>query len=326
MFFPPVIKVKLPKLPLENMEELALERLSWITGYDIKNHEWVTTNGLDCDAPACDQDAWSKLVKDQQTKDLIQSILDTINGCSPGGPQPEQVRQGVNILLKGAPGSGKKTVAHAICNILKRPMLDIRVNDIPDLTEVGPWAAKVASLAIQWNAVVVVYRGDYFMKSQFPAQHERINTMIQAFESPGCICLWPSPFAGEQKPVIKPFSATINLPDLDRAARRQRWLQLLGRDDLAATLSSSEDASTATVRDAKDWAFIREIEKISWYELDGTDIEDFMNLARSSAEEQNPTPQHVKSILKDWGMCLSVRSRVARFFALRRIHSPRPGR
>jgi hypothetical protein len=131
MFFPPVIKVKLPKLPLENMEELALERLSWITGYDIKNHvsmshvfiylqanlcvqEWVTTNGLDCDAPACDQDAWSKLVKDQQTKvragvtflylslkltgvlqDLIQSILDTINGCSPGGPQPEQVRQGV---------------------------------------------------------------------------------------------------------------------------------------------------------------------------------------------------------------------------------------
>jgi hypothetical protein len=27
-------------------------------------------------------------------QDLIQSILDTI-GCSPGGPQPEQVRQGM---------------------------------------------------------------------------------------------------------------------------------------------------------------------------------------------------------------------------------------
>ncbi|KAG1763935.1 hypothetical protein EDD22DRAFT_472176 [Suillus occidentalis] len=324
MFFPPPIKVKLLKLPLENMEEFGLERLSWITGYDTEKHEWITSNGLDCDASVYDQGAWSKLVKDQQTKDLIKSILETIR-CSPGGPQPEQVRPGVNILLKGASGTGKKTVALAICNMLKRPMLDIRVNDIPHITEVGPWATKVASLAIQWNAVVVVDRGDYFIKSQSPVQHERINTVIQAFESPGCICLWPSPFAGEQKPVIKPFSATINLPDLDRAARRQRWLQLFGRDDLAATLSSSEDASTTPAWDVEEWTFIREIEKISWYELDGTDIEDFMNLARSSAEEQNPTPQHVKSILKEWEVPLSVQTRVARFFALRKIPSPRSG-
>jgi hypothetical protein len=38
MFFPPPIKVKLFKLPLENIEELALERLSWITGYDTEKH------------------------------------------------------------------------------------------------------------------------------------------------------------------------------------------------------------------------------------------------------------------------------------------------
>ncbi|KIK36673.1 hypothetical protein CY34DRAFT_16243, partial [Suillus luteus UH-Slu-Lm8-n1] len=141
MFFPPPITVRLPKLPLENMEELALERLSWITGYDTEKHEWVTFKGLDCDASTYDQDAWSKLVKDQQTKDLIHSTLDTI-GCSPDGQQPEQVRQGVNILLKGALGTGKKTVAHAICNMLKRPVFDIRVNDVPSLADVQPWAAK----------------------------------------------------------------------------------------------------------------------------------------------------------------------------------------
>lgn len=156
-----------------------------------------------------------------------------------GGPQPEQVQQGMNILLKGALGTGKKTVARAICNILKRPMFDIRANDIPYLADVRAWAAKVASLAIQWNAVVVVDRGDHFIKSQSPTHQERINTVIQEFESPGCICLWPSVFTGEH-PLIRPFSATINFPDLDRAARRQRWLQLFGRDDLASTLSSSE--------------------------------------------------------------------------------------
>ncbi|KAG2741292.1 hypothetical protein P692DRAFT_20880156 [Suillus brevipes Sb2] len=168
MFFPPPIKGRLPKLPFENMEEVGLERLSWITGYDIEIHEWVTLEGLDCDASAYDHDAWSKLVMDQQTKDLIQSILDTI-GCSFGGQQPEHVRQG-NILLKGALGTGKNTVARAICNMLKCPMFDIWVNDIPSLADVQRWAAKIAS----WNAVVVVDRRDYFMKSKSPVNQPLI--------------------------------------------------------------------------------------------------------------------------------------------------------
>ncbi|KIK44978.1 hypothetical protein CY34DRAFT_802053 [Suillus luteus UH-Slu-Lm8-n1] len=298
------------------MEELGLERLSWITGYDTEKHEWITCDGLECDASDYDQDAWSKLVKDQQTKDLIQSLLDAI-GCSTGEPQSEQVRQGVNILLKGAQGTGKRTVVRAICNMLKRPMFDIRANDIPSPGNVRPWAAKVASLAIQWNAVVVVDRGDYFMKSPYPEHRERINEMIQEFESPECICLWPSVLTDKQQALLRPFSTIISFPDLDLAARRHRWLQLFGRDDLAATLPSREDASTTTIRDAEEWAFIREIEKISWYELDGADIEDFMTLARQSAGGRDPTPQHVKASLKDWDAPLSVRNKVARFFALR---------
>ncbi|KIK46520.1 hypothetical protein CY34DRAFT_800375 [Suillus luteus UH-Slu-Lm8-n1] len=322
MLFPPNPTAILPKLPLENMEELGLERLSWITGYDTEKHEWITSNGLDCDASVYDQDAWSKLVKDQQTKDLIQSILDTI-GYSPGGPQSEQARQGMNILLKGAQGTGKRTVVRAICNMLKRPMFDIRANDIPSTADVvRPWAAKVASLAIQWNAVVVVDRGDYFMRFPWPEHRERINVMIQEFESPECICMWPSVLTDKQQALLRPFSAIINFTDLDTAARRQRWLQLFGREDLAAILSSSEDPSAANVRDAEDWTFIREIEKISWYELDGADMEDFMNLARSSAGGRDPTPQHVKASLKDWEAPLPVRSKVARFFALREIRPP----
>ncbi|KIK39227.1 hypothetical protein CY34DRAFT_14517 [Suillus luteus UH-Slu-Lm8-n1] len=95
---------------------------------------------------------------------------------------------------------------------------------------------------------------------------------------------------------------TINFPDLDRAVCRQRWLKLFGREDLAATVSSSEDASALI--------------------LDGADIEDFMNLARGSAGGCDPTPQHVKASLKEWEVPLSIRSKVARFFALREIHPP----
>ncbi|KAG2056692.1 hypothetical protein BDR06DRAFT_970042 [Suillus hirtellus] len=99
----------------------------------------------------------SQLVKDQQTMNLMQSILDTIR-CSPDSPQPENGLEGMNILLKGALGTVERAVAHAICNMLKRPMLDVRASDILYL------AAKL----VLWNALVAVDRGDYFMKSECP--------------------------------------------------------------------------------------------------------------------------------------------------------------
>ncbi|KAG1857745.1 hypothetical protein DFJ58DRAFT_326489 [Suillus subalutaceus] len=167
MFFPPPLTPHLEKLPLENMEVLAIDRLSWIAEYDVEKHEWVTFGGLDSDASAYNQDGWRKLIKDQQTKDLIQSLLDNI-GCSPGIPQPEQVQQGMNVLLKGEPGTGKRTFARAVCNMLKRPMFYIQVDDVPYNADVQPWAAKVASLAIKWNAVVIINRGDYLLKSKSP--------------------------------------------------------------------------------------------------------------------------------------------------------------
>ncbi|KAG1816863.1 uncharacterized protein BJ212DRAFT_1480720 [Suillus subaureus] len=265
---------------MENMEVLAIDRLSWVAEYD----EWVTFGGLDSDASSYNQDGWRKLVKDQQTKDLIQSLLDTIE-CSPGSPQ--KVRQGMNILFEGEPGTGKRTFAHAVCTMLKHPMFDIRV--IPFNVNVQPWDRYVP--------------------------FERINTMIQEFESPGCICLWPSqsdPTASPTFPIV-----AIKFHTLDRAARCQRWLELFGRDDLATTFSSGEHASGLTVRDTKTRTFLEEIEEISWYKLNGADIEDFMTCARHSSGEQDPTPQHVKVALEAWEAPLPLRRKVARFL----VHS-----
>lgn len=193
-------------------------------------------------------------------------------------------------------------------------MLDIRANNIPYFADVQPWAAKLASLAIKWNAVVVVHHGDYFMKSQSPKNRARINVMIQEFESPGCICLWPSVLTDKQQTLLRPLFATIEFPYLDWAARHQRWLQLFDRDNLAATFSGGKHASVPNVRDIEMWTFLREIAEISWYNLDGADIENFTSLARNFAEGQDLTLQHVKAVLKAQAVPLSLRSKVARFF------------
>ncbi|KAG1788654.1 uncharacterized protein HD556DRAFT_1447686 [Suillus plorans] len=166
-----------------------------------------------------------------------------------------------------------------------------------------------------------------------PDKAEDVNLLNS---SPGCICLWPAVLSDKQQALLRPFTASaypshltrlydslfpvaaIRFPDLDLPARRRRWLQLFGRDYLAETISSSKHASVPTVRDTEALTFLRETVKISWYELDGMDIETVMKLARISA---GANPQEVKEYLKAWGVLLSVQSRVARFFALREMHA-----
>ncbi|KAG1784683.1 uncharacterized protein HD556DRAFT_1314858 [Suillus plorans] len=175
MFVPPHYTLR-----KEKIEAVFANSLSWIAAYNIEKHAWVKFK--DYNKSAYDQDAWSKLVKDQQTKDFIQSTLDAIK-CSPGS---SKVRQGMNVLLKGAPGMGRKTVAHAVCNRLKRPMLVIGAHNIPPLADVKPWAAKLASLAIKWKSVVVVDH-EYLILRQ-----EYLKLAIREFKLHECICLWAS--------------------------------------------------------------------------------------------------------------------------------------
>ncbi|KAG2048031.1 hypothetical protein BDR06DRAFT_795991 [Suillus hirtellus] len=62
--------------------------------------------------------------------------------------------------------------------------------------------------------------------------------------SPGCICLWPAVLLDKQQALRSPFTATIRFLDLDLPARRRRWLQLFGRDDLRkASLAASTHPS-----------------------------------------------------------------------------------
>ncbi|KAG2040937.1 hypothetical protein BDR03DRAFT_979776 [Suillus americanus] len=79
------------------------------------------------------------------------------------------------------------------------------------------------------------------------------------------------------------------------------------------------------VWDTKVQAFLREIELKKYLVLMvliGADMEDFMNRARNSAGEQDPTPQHVNATLKAWNAPLLVWRKVAQCLVLHEMHPP----
>ncbi|KAG1850113.1 hypothetical protein C8R48DRAFT_764518 [Suillus tomentosus] len=148
---PTIVTAHLPSLPLENMEALAVNRLTWFTGYDIEKHASTLHVSIDLQTNPGVQEC----ITFQGLNCEYRAIYDTIR-CSPASPQPENGLEGMNILLKGALGTGERAVAHAICNMLKRLMLDVRANDIPYL------AAKL----VLWNPLVVVDHGDLVCSSR----------------------------------------------------------------------------------------------------------------------------------------------------------------
>ncbi|KAG1831614.1 hypothetical protein EV424DRAFT_1534282 [Suillus variegatus] len=127
-----------------------------------------------------------------------------------------------------------------------------------------------------------------------PDKAEDVNLLNS---SPGCICLWPTVLSDKQQALLRSFTATIRIPDLDLPARRRRWLQLFGRDDLAETISSSNHVSIPTARDIEALSFLREIVKISWYELDGMNGHRDCHETGANLGWSQP-PQEVKEDLK----------------------------
>ncbi|KAG2087689.1 uncharacterized protein F5147DRAFT_658878 [Suillus discolor] len=180
--------------------------------------------GMNCDEPSYDQYTWRKLVRDKQ------AMIRAISAASKRSGRHE-------YPAERGPRNGQKTVAHAICNMLKRPMLDVRVNDIPYL----------ADLVIEGNALVVVdYADVVFHELRMPREsrmHPCDALRIRVARMYLSVALGVD---DEQQALLKPFSAAIEFPDLDLAARRQRWLQLFGRDDLVSTISSSKHAPIPT--------------------------------------------------------------------------------
>ncbi|KAG1751270.1 uncharacterized protein EDB91DRAFT_1297653 [Suillus paluster] len=294
----PKLRVSLP----DNAEEHAARLPYWIGGYDLEMNVWRTFNIWDLKPVEYDQEAWRKLVMDDNTKDLIKALVDD-TGCSTGSANIAQLKTGKVVLLNGSPGTGRMTTVHAVCNLLKRPLLPISVCDLPFHTmDFVSNISRRMSLATTWNAVVVVKDADVFLKSLGQGPYMNcVNAGLRQFESDDCISFWVTSTC--DKELRRRFSAVIDFPELDTAARRRLWLGHFGQDDPAGGLRNIERTligSSFVDQKKIDYStHLRDIEKLSWYQLDGSTIENIVRSARALAASngEHLSTHHVKVVM-----------------------------
>lgn len=292
----PHLRVPLP----DNAEEHIARLPYWIGGYDLEVNRWRTFNIWDLKPVKYDQEAWSKLIMDEDTKDLLRALVDS-TGCSVGGLKPAQFNKGQTVLLKGPPGTGRMTTVHAVCNLLKRPLLTITITAddlVYDLVNLLSDIALRASFAATWNAVIVVKGADHLLESKSQEHRDRVNTVLRQFESDDCISFWVSSACGEE--LLSRFSTVVDFPELDAAARRRLWLGHFGLNDPVAICARTLITSSVDQKEIDHSLLLRDIEKLSRHRLDGRTIDNIVRSARALAASngEHLSIHHIKLVMK----------------------------
>lgn len=291
----PHLRVPLP----DNVEEYIARLPNWIGGYDLEMNRWRTFNIWDLKPVKFDQDAWSKLIMDEDTKDLLRALVDN-TGCSVGGLKQAQFNKGQTVLLKGPPGTGRMTTVHAVCNFLRRPLLTITITAGSLLYDHGNLMSDIAlrvSLAATWNAVIVVKSADRLLESKNRELMGCIKSVLRQFESEDCISFWVSSDCSEE--LLTQFSTIVEFPELDAAARRRLWLGHFGLNDPVASCARAL-VSPVDQKEIDHSLLLRDIEKLSRHQLDGRMIDNIVRSARALAASngEHLSIHHIKLVMK----------------------------
>jgi hypothetical protein len=153
--------------------------LPQLYGFSLAVKQW---GKLDLDGMTDIQwrdDAWDKLVVEEDKKDLIYSLVkfhgsgfqDIIEGK--GG--------GTIFLLHGPPGWGKTASAEAVAELLHKPLYSVGVGELGTSTDtLEKKLRNILDVAVIWDAVLLLDEADIFLEERDEHNIER-NAMVGVF-------------------------------------------------------------------------------------------------------------------------------------------------
>lgn len=180
------------------------------------------------------EDAFDKLVIDNDVKDLMFSLVDTSKHSITVGKDIIDNKGGGSIfLLAGNPGCGKTLTAETMAETLKRPLYMVGVGELgTDTKALEASLTRVLNTASAWNAILLLDECDIFMEKRQNMDVFR-NAMVGVFLRlleyyPGILFLTTNRASNIDDAFYSRISLAIQYPDLDSQKRAIIWRNILG--------------------------------------------------------------------------------------------------
>ncbi|KAI0114168.1 hypothetical protein F4776DRAFT_638428 [Hypoxylon sp. NC0597] len=196
--------------------------------------------------------AWSRLVLDQEYKDVVQAMVtsylrksDMFQDLVPGKGA------GIAILLHGPPGVGKTLTAECVAESFRKPLYMVTAGDLgtnPETLEVK--ISRIFDLAVRWDAVLLLDEADVFLQDRDYENLTR-NALVSIFLRTleyfkGIMFLTSNRVGAFDQAFQSRIHITLGIPEFSDSVRTQVWaifIKDLGRKriDGSAPLLTEEE-------------------------------------------------------------------------------------
>jgi hypothetical protein len=249
-------------------DEVYMTCAPFVYGFSLKVKKWGEMRMDDLEEITFRDDAFDRLVMDDVRKNMILALVktrlegkrDIIEGK--GG--------GTIFMLEGSPGVGKTLTAETVAEVLHRPLHMVSIGELgTSADQLEERLRKILDIATVWNAVLLIDEADVFMEERKADDIER-NAMVGVFLRlleyyEGILFLTTNRANNIDGAFYSRISMAIHYEPLDSEARYTIWENLL---DMAGITTISA----------------YEISDLSDYELNGRQIKNIINNARSLAQ------------------------------------------
>ncbi|TQN66206.1 ATPase family AAA domain-containing protein 3B [Colletotrichum shisoi] len=262
-------------------------------GFNLHEKKWVNLNIENLHPVDWNKKAFDRLVLEPKTKEMIYALVDVQTSAKKMDDIITGKGNGLIVLLRGSPGTGKTLTAESVAEIAEKPLYRVTCGDIGiDARDVEKYLQTVMYLRKIWDCVLLLDEADVFLEERTMADLQRnslVSVFLRILEYYEGILILTSNRVGTFDEAFKSrIQVAIHYDDLTKKSRKAIWRNFF---DMIEE-SSDEDANMPELE--------RRLDQLAQEEMNGRQIRNALLTSRQLAKHRNERLdwEHLSQVMK----------------------------
>ncbi|KAL8678206.1 MAG: hypothetical protein Q9186_005424 [Xanthomendoza sp. 1 TL-2023] len=267
-----------------------------VHGYCLRDKVWKKLNVTQLQPVKFRQNAWERLVLDEEYKDIVQAMVSSYVDKTTGIDDLIAGKgAGLVTLLHGPPGTGKTLTAECVAESFGKPLYQVTCGEIgTHASRLEERLGEIFDDAVTWGAILVLDEADVFLQERDYENLER-NALVSIFLRTleyfnGILFLTTNRVGTFDQAFQSRIHITLGLPILDQPRRTEVWTIFLHE------LAKSQKLTPTQLEDLQTQA----VSNWSRQPLNGRQIRNSVRTALLVAEKKKEVvgEKHFETVLR----------------------------